>query len=1107
VTTLFCDLVGFTAASEAADPEDVDRMLAGYFAAARVAIEAFGGVVEKFIGDAVVGVFGVPAAHEDDPERAVRAGLRIVGDSAELRGLDGDRLRLRVGINTGEAFVRLNVGPSSGQGFLTGDAVNIAARIQSMAPDLVVAVGQSTYHATRQVFDYEQLPMATVKGKTERLPIWRAVTPLARVGADLIRRHDSRLIGRDTELALLRTVFKTVVTAASPQLLTIVGDPGLGKSRLVAELSRYLDDIPTVVTWRQGRCLPYGQANPFGALAEIVTAHAGIFDADPVQVTTGKLDQVLPDSEDRPWLRQRLLPLLGIDATSTADQPELFAAWVMFCEHLARQRPTVLVFEDVHWADPALLTFLRELTTQATNVPLLVVATARPEFLERNADFGADSGRQRQIRLAPLTDSDTTELVRAVLDAVDLPADVTAPILRRSGGNPLFAQECARLLIDQDLIEATPEGRVRLRTGAQVPLPDTVQALISARLDTLPAQHKNVLANAAVIGASFWVGALAAMTQPPDGEIGQLGQIVQALTSRMLIRPVLQSSLSGQTEYSFQHDLTRDAAYRQLPRAARAARHLAAASWLEAEAGSRAGDFADVLAHHYTTALALAEVTGGQELVDAVQPKAAHALTRAGQRAISLDTSAAVTHLERAVELAPPGAPGRGEALLAYARASIHSGQLIEAQAAAEEAVEVLRADGDAATTPEALLILRGVYAQRADPRAAGLADEAARLLDPLPPGPTHIRANIERAAEAWMQERHRDAIDLADEALALAKEIEDDLPPGAIVFRAMGRAGLGDLGALDDFHDAIAAAMAGGQGRSVGLLRLLYQNLGFASAELAGAAAALADYDAGLSHAAAYGLTALTESIRAARIDALVNAGQLSKALAEAADILPHLEASGDLSALLDVRYNQIRALTLCGRAEQADSWLDWLVTTSRGQDAALLACGLGSAALAHAARGRDTTAITLLHELAEEPDIGRALGFAELLPTLQRTLLRLDQPALADRLTSTLVPTYPYLQHTLVITAAQHAEATGDHRQALTGYTDAAHRWHDFTMLVEEAFALLGQGRCLIALNRPDEAAPVLQQARDMFAQMGAQPALTETETLLTTATSGTA
>src|SRR6476659_653916 len=522
VTALFCDLVGFTALSESADPEDVNTMLASYSAMARAQIQNHGGIVQKFIGDAVVGVFGVPAAHEDDPERAVRAGLRIVEAAEELEAVGGAPLRLRVGINTGEALVRLDVNPGSGEGFLTGDAINTASRLQGLAPEMAVAVGVATYEATKVVFDYQELESATVKGKTEQVRVFQPLAPRARFGTDLTRTHTSPFIGREIDLALLKGIFDKAVASSSVQLVTVVGEPGLGKSRIVAELFSYIDDRPQLVTWRQGRCLPYGEGITFWALGEIVKAHAGILESDDPSTATAKLDVVLPEGEERAWFRQRLLPLLGIEASSSAEREELFTAWRRWLELIADERSMVLVFEDLHWADDAMLGFLEHLADRAEGVPLMIVGTTRPELYEQHADFGNGLRNTTAINLAPLSPEETARLVSALLDASVIPAALQQPILDRAGGNPLYAEEFVRMLQDRDLL-LRKGSSWELRDGAEVPFPESVRALIAARLDTLPPDAKSLMADAAVVGKVFWVGAVAQMGgRSPDAVVDVL---------------------------------------------------------------------------------------------------------------------------------------------------------------------------------------------------------------------------------------------------------------------------------------------------------------------------------------------------------------------------------------------------------------------------------------------------------------------------------------------------------------------------------------------------------------------------------------------------------
>jgi class 3 adenylate cyclase len=297
VTALFCDLVGFTATSDGADPEDVDRMLTSYFDMARAQIELHGGLVEKFIGDAVVGIFGVPVAHGDDPERAVRAALRIAEDSTTLRALGGSPLRLRVGINTGPALVRLDATPGSGEHFITGDSVNTASRIQSVAPEMGVAVGVETWEATRHQIAYEELPPAALRGKAAPVRIFHAVAPRASLGIDVRRGPTGPFVGRTAELRILTDCLDDAISTRSPRFATIVGEPGLGKSRLVAELLKHVDTHLEVVTWRQGRCLPYGSGISFWALGEIVKAQAGILDSDEASVAIAKLDDAMPEGE------------------------------------------------------------------------------------------------------------------------------------------------------------------------------------------------------------------------------------------------------------------------------------------------------------------------------------------------------------------------------------------------------------------------------------------------------------------------------------------------------------------------------------------------------------------------------------------------------------------------------------------------------------------------------------------------------------------------------------------------------------------------------------------------------------------------------------------
>ena len=666
VTTLFCDLVGFTAMSEAADPEDVDRLLDEYSSRARRVIESHGGTVEKFIGDAVVGVFGVPVAHEDDPERAVRAALRLLEtlDVAGLTRPDGMPLQARCGVNTGEVLARLDVGPLSGRGFVTGDAVNTAARLQSVAPPMGVAVGELTHELSAGVIDYEELPSVSAKGKSEPLSAWLARRPVARTGLRTTGLTATPFLERENELLALEDALSRASTLDEMEMVLIVGEPGIGKSRLVLELARCLDVHPEMVTWRQGRCLPYGEGVTFWPLSEILKAHAGILDTDDVATVEARLDAVLPQGADRAWLRQRLRPLLGLSATRS-ERDESFAAWARMLESIAADGPSVLVLEDLHWAGEAMLAFVEHLLSRELKIPLLIVATARPEILEHHEGaLTLGSDHLRRITLPALSHAATGALVTDLFDA-RLGAEMGPRILDLVGGNPLYAEQYVRLLLDGDFVAPAPDG-LRLAPGMDLPVPETVQAVLAARVDTLPRGHKALLCDASVIGETFWLGAVAALS---GQGAGMVRAAMNALIGRDLVRPVLDSSMEGETQYLFWHALTRDVAYGQLPRGVRARKHEAVTTWIEETTGERSDEFAEILAHHYETALDLARAVGDDELATSLLAPTLRCLSLAGERALRLDATSAERHLTRALELAEPdgaerleaaSAPGRG---------------------------------------------------------------------------------------------------------------------------------------------------------------------------------------------------------------------------------------------------------------------------------------------------------------------------------------------------------------------------------------------------------------------------------------------------------------
>ncbi len=1081
VTVLFCDLVGFTAASEQQDPEDVQARIRPYHARLRQEIERYGGTVEKFIGDAVMAAFGAPVAHEDDAERAVRAGLRVVEAIEELNQADHDLdLQVRVGINTGEAVVVLGARAEHGEGFVSGDVVNTAARIQGAGPVSGVTVGEQTYRATSRDFDYEPLEPVSVKGKEEPLSLWRAKAVRARFRTDTSREYTTPLVGRELEKPLLIGTFERAAQQRSVQLVTVVGEPGVGKSRLAAELWAYVDAKPGIIRWRQGRCLPYGEGITFWALGEIVKAEAGILESDSAEVAAAKLDAaVSPEEPERQWLLQRLAPLVGAEAASPAERQELFTAWRRFLEGLAVSRPSVLVFEDLHWADEALLAFLEYLAEWSQGVPLLVLCTARPELYERRPGWGAGQRNAHTINLSPLSDQETAELVSHLITATGLSHELERAILERAGGNPLFAEEFVRLLADRGL---DPDQAV---------LPDSVQALIAARLDTLSPERKSLLQDAAVLGKVFWAGALAEMGGRDKGEV-ELG--LHELARKELLRPSLASSMAGEREYSFSHLLVRDVAYGQIPRAERARRHRAAAVWIEHKAGERVEDLAEVLAHHYIQALELAEAAGDPEQAQELAAPARRFLALAGERALGLDTAQAEARLGRALELMPSEDPERANLLVRWADAAFQAGRPREAAEALEHALASLRAGGKTEAAARALQ-LRSTVAQRlGEGRQIALAAEAVDLLERKAHGPALVAAHAQLANVQMVAGFYAQAIDAADRARVLAETLGLPEPARALGYRGYARVYLGDPDGIAEMERALLLLVERGAGRDAAVLQ---NNLAIARFPLQGPARSLSVLEKGIVFCEQRGLAESTAQLEANCPVLLAELGRPEEALERAGRLAAIAEASGDMHSLIELRAgelgNRVARGARPGRAE-----VDWLIEAARTIGAAdIMAFALISAADA-LARETPERACALLAELERAAGTQETPYYARHLAAMLRTALAAGDPELAKRLADGLKLRYPLDEHALCAAGAQLAEHAGNLVEAASLYAEAAGRWHEFGNVPERAYALLGRGRCLRALGQTEATEP-LREARELFASMGYAPALAETEALL--------
>jgi class 3 adenylate cyclase len=808
VSVLFADLVGFTSRAEQLDPEDVRAVLAPYYGRLRSELVRFGGTVEKFIGDAVVALFGAPVSHEDDPERAVRAALAVRAAIAQMNEAEPDlELRMRIAVTTGEAIVALGSRPVEGEGMAAGDVMNTASRLQNAAPVDGILVDETTHRATGGAIEYRQADPVRVKGKTGPIDVWEAIAARP-AGADERPARETTFVGRAKELDLLLDALARARDESAPQLVTVVGVPGIGKSRLVREFLRAVrraDDGS--LTSLHGRSLPYGDGVTFWALGEMAKLETGILASDAADIASEKLSRavraVVPDEREADWVDQHLRPLVGLGGETREDQRnEAFAAWRRFFEALAQRAPLVLVFEDLHWGDDALLGFVDDLVEWISNVPLLVVCTARPEFLARRSAWGGGKRNATTVSLSPLTGDQTARLVGLLLEQPLLPAELQSALLERAGGNPLYAQEYVRMLADRGLLTRAGGGW-RLEPAEQLPLPESVQGIMAARLDGLPPDEKALLQDAAVLGYAFWTSGLAAVARVPRNVVEAR---LHALERKEFLRRGVRSSLAGESQYSFLHVLVRDVAYRQIPRARRGEKHQLAAEWLESLTPDRAEDWAEMLAHHYLSALELAGAAGH----DAAQlaERARLACRDAGDRASALNAFApAARFYSAALELWPRDDPGRAQLLLRYGRALFHSeGGGAESLAEAETALLAL---GDYEGAAHAELTLGQLAWWRGErDRAFDHHERAAELVADLNACEARARALANLAGLRMVAGEHEAAIRGGWEALQLAEELDlDDLRAAALNTIGCARAGYGDLGGIVDLERSIAIA------------------------------------------------------------------------------------------------------------------------------------------------------------------------------------------------------------------------------------------------------------------------------------------------------------
>jgi class 3 adenylate cyclase/tetratricopeptide (TPR) repeat protein len=1080
---LFADLVGFTSLSESRDPEEVRELLSRYFDTCRRLIELYGGTVEKFIGDAVMAVWGAPAATEDDAERAVRAGLDLVAAVSALGDeVEAPELRVRVGVLTGEAAVNL---AALGEGMVAGDLVNTASRVQSVAEPGSVFVGESTRRATEQAIVYENAGSHELKGKESETQLWRALRVVSGVRGELRSEGlEAPFVGRDRELRQIKDLFHICADEQRAQLVSVTGIAGIGKSRLAWEFYKYFDGLSQIVYWHRGRCLSYGEGVTYWALADMVRMRCRIAEDDPQDEALRKLqaalDEHLLDSDERRFVEPRLAQLLALGDSATHDRQDLFAAWRLFFERLADTYPTVLAFEDMQWADASLLDFVEYLLEWSRDKPLFVVTLARPELLEKRPTWGAGHRNFTSIYLEPLSELAMQELLIGLVPG--LPPSLRSQILARAEGVPLYAVETVRMLLDRGLL--VEEGSVYKVVGEveTLEVPETLHALIAARLDGLSPEERRILGDAAVLGKTFTPHALAVLS-------GLQGERLEELLTAMVRREVLglQSDPRSpeQGQYTFLQDLLRHVAYETLPKRDRRAKHLAAAEHLQATFGE--DEVSEVVASHLLEAYRLDPDAPEAE---SLRADAYSALLRAGERAASLgasveaqryfeqgagltdDPGAEAAALTRAGEMCTqagdaPGAErlfaralslyevlgdthaaGRASAWLAYAEQL--RGDLAGAIERMERAYEVIGGDEPDADLAFLLTRLGGAYwfagnlELAADRTERGLEiAEALRLPDML--------------ARGWTTKGMLSAARKPQEARALAQLVVDtaranELPQHATV----ALVNLSDLGfqwdrygeSLDYLEQGLELA------RRIGDRRREW----FALAEMGYALTMLGRWDEALARLGELPDEIIgnadVSSVLTGPLEVYLNRGEVTRAR-ELLALFGELEGASDVQWRTGYETALAAVLRAEGRIEDA---LEAAERAVSARDA----MGIGAQDVKHAIR----------HALEASLTLGRSERADELLTLVEELPVGLRPPFLD---------------------ATAHrfrARIAGNSPAADVDFVGAAAGLRRLELPFDLAIVQLEHGEWLMARGHPDDARPLFAEARDTFERLEAKP-----------------
>jgi class 3 adenylate cyclase len=870
VSILFADLVGFTTLSESRDAEDVRALLDTYFETCRAVVDRYGGTVEKFIGDAVMAVWGTPTAQEDDAERAVRAALDLV-DAVRRVGVERDMpdLALRAAVHTGEAVVTIG---AAGMGMVAGDLVNTASRLQSVAPPGTVLVGEGTQRAAGNAIVFEAAGDQELKGKTSPVPAFRALRVVAqRGGVGRSEGLEPPFVGRDSELQLIKDFYHATARERGPRLVSVMGQAGIGKSRLAWEFLKYIDGVTEVVYWHQGRSPAYGEGISFWALGEMVRMRIGVGEGADEATTRERLgaslDEFVTDADERRSLEDPLLHLLGIGESRTRERGQLFGAWRTFFERIAEAGPVIMVFEDLQWADDGLLDFMEEMLSWSRGRSIYIITLARPELLDRRPTWGAGQRSFTSLSLAPLDDGEMRTMLNGLVPG--LPDAVIEQIVRRAEGIPLYAVETVRTLLNDGRIERDgdsfrPAGDLDVLT-----VPESLHALIAARIDGLPASERTLVQDASVLGLSFGVPALSSITRANPDEIDAM---LQHLNRREILVRDDDPRSPERGQYRFVQGLLREVAYATLARDDRRARHLAAARYYEALGDD---ELSGVLAQHYVDAY---EAHPGGPEGAAVAAQARVALRAAAQRALELG-SARRAHSYLASALTIAAEPTEELELLAAAFDAAENAGMLDTAVQLGERVTRLAADlGDDATRRRGLARLGNVLLEGQHERAFGLLEEAMAEpgLEPKDPGYLELATAL---AKCEMRRIHPErSVELADRVLPVAAASgNDELTLDLLITRGVAISGLNRiLESISILTGALDVA------RRLGLADAATRaatNLGFVLAPDV-PAAAFAVSRAGLEDASRAGIVGAIRYLLGNAVDGAIDVGEWDWAL-----------------------------------------------------------------------------------------------------------------------------------------------------------------------------------------------------------------------------------